>query len=341
MVRRFTVTAATFGAALVLVPAAHAAPPSCTQATLTTPVNTVLVLPDPPCTGMGTAPQVGVTLFPEHGSLGGPPYFYRPDTGFHSFDIFAYTITNTETGETSAPTTVTVVVDSAPTCTDGTATTRVGVALRIHDFPCADVDDRDLSHGFVDGAHGLVDYDPATGDLIYTPSPGYVGTDSFRFNAMDPLGLESPRSTMTITMVPAPLPTVAPTPVPPAAPVGTPAPDRTAPNVAPKRVGRPALAKGVSLALTSDEAGTARLKLTVDKATARKLGLSRRAKRRVTVGTATAILVDGTTRVTVKFSRKARHAFRKARNVKLLLTVVAADAAGNTAIKTLAVTLRP
>src|SRR4051794_29564918 len=101
MVGRFPVAAAAVGVTLVLVPAAHAAPPVCTGGFLTTPMNTRLMLDALTCTTPGSAPQLAVMPSPEHGALSGPPYAYTPQAGFHGVDGFSYTLKNLDTGETS------------------------------------------------------------------------------------------------------------------------------------------------------------------------------------------------------------------------------------------------
>jgi hypothetical protein len=90
----------------------------------------------------------------------------------------------------------------------------------------------------------------------------------------------------------------------------------------------------VSIELTTNENATAKLTLTLDQKTARKLKLSR------TVGTLKAALKPGASKLTVELSAKAKRAFKKVKKVKLTLTAVVADTAGNATTKTLAVTLR-
>src|SRR3954451_5666968 len=249
MVGTVPVAAVVVGAALMLVPAAQAAPPECTGGSFTTPMNTRIALDSLTCTNTGAAPQITVMPSPTHGSLSGPPYAYTPQAGFHGVDFFSYTLKNTGTGETSNRADVTILVDAAPTCTDASATTQVNVPLRIHELPCDDVDDPDFDVIFDDGSHGVVDVDDATGDLIYTPAPGFVGTDGFPFLGSDTWGLKSPRRTMTITIAPAPQPTASPArhppaaptapPAPPAAPVPSPAVDKKPPSATLKTAGKP------------------------------------------------------------------------------------------------------
>ena len=100
------------------------------------------------------------------------------------------------------------------------------------------------------------------------------------------------------------------------------------------------LSKGLKLNLTTDEACTATITVTVDKGTARKLKLDPKAKKAVVVGTLTQAIAAGKSTVTVKLTAKTRKALKKAKSVKLAVAVTAKDAAGNAAAKTLAATLK-
>ena len=100
------------------------------------------------------------------------------------------------------------------------------------------------------------------------------------------------------------------------------------------------LKSGLKLGLTTDEACTATVTVTVDKATARKLKLDPKAKKAVVVGTLTKALAAGKNAVTVKLTAKARKALKKAKSVKLGVAVAVKDAAGNTARKAANLTLK-
>ena len=78
----------------------------------------------------------------------------------------------------------------------------------------------------------------------------------------------------------------------------------------------------------------------VDKKTARKLKIKRNARRAVTVGTLTQAIAAGDSTVTVKLTKKARKAFKRARKVKLLITMKVTDAAGNETMQSMTVTLK-
>src|SRR3954470_6950095 len=156
MTGRSLLGAAMVGAALVVVPAAHAAPPQCTSGTFTTPMNTRVLLSTLTCTPIPARYRIDV-MGPAHGTVSlDPPYSYTPNPGFHGVEIYSNTLTNVDTNETSAPASVTVIVDSPPTCTDAAKTTQINVPLRIHELPCDDVDDFDFDVVFDDGMHGVV-----------------------------------------------------------------------------------------------------------------------------------------------------------------------------------------
>lgn len=318
------------GTVLMLPSPAAAAPPSCFAGTLYTPVNTRLVLAGAanPCTDPdGDTYTTRLTALPQHGTLAPDASYYDPARDFHNVDFFTYEAKDSHNEITSA--TVTIVVDSAPTCTDASATVVAGHALPLGDLPCADVDGSDEFAIIVDdGAHGTVDVD-ASGNATYLPDPGFVGTDSFPFWAEDDFGAVSPKRRMTITVTSPPAATPVPTPAPTAAP--TPPPDRTAPAVTLKNASKK---QSLAVTLTTNEPAAATLTATLDSATAHKLKLGR------TVGTLKAALKPGTSTLKVKLSAKGAKAIKKVRSVKLTVTAVVADAAGNQTTKTVRVTLR-
>lgn len=246
-------------------------------------------------------------------------------------DSFTYSITDSVNGPSNLAT-VTIAVSNRPTCSDSTATTQMNQPLRVSSFPCDDLDESPDEFGviFDDGSIGTTELDPVTYDVIFTPPAGFVGTATFPYWAEDQFGLESVHRTMTITVTSPPVATVVSTPVPTATPAPPPK-DMTAPAVTLKNTTKK---QSVSIELTTNENATAKLTLTLDQKTARKLKLS------PTVGTLKAALKSGASKLTVKLSTKAKRAFKKVKKVKLTLTAVVADTAGNATTKTLAVTLR-
>lgn len=310
---------------------AHApAPPQCQPRTYTTRPGTPVQL-DINCVGAGNDPTVAIVTAPIGGTLPTLPGTYTPAPGFNGVDQVRYTVT--ANGETSELTSINLVVNSLPTCSDGTATTTVNTPLKLS-FPCTDPDRTTVLIRVKSGPqHGTVD--PTVGTQItYTPEAGFVGTDELQFEGMDGAFVTAERKlTITVTAAATPTPTATATPDPTATPVATVAPtpvptvqpptDTTAPAITVK-AGKASVAKGVMFTLRSDEAGTAKLTLAAGKHTATK----------------TAKLVNGTTKVTVKLSAKARKALKGRKSVKATLTVVATDAAGNKATKKLKLALK-
>ncbi len=325
--------------ALTAPAAARADPPQCSGGTAVVAPGQPKTLDFPSCDGAGDNPVVTVVSPPIGGTVTGNPFVYTPAPGFVGVDQFRYTVKNTTTGETSAETTVNLVVNTPPACGDGTATTAAGQPLRIafSAFPCSDADGSgNLFIHVSDGAHGTVVSDFGAREVVYTPDPGFEGTDEFSFYAADSITQTATR-TMRVTVGQTAPPTATPTPV---TSDRTPPPPASADTTAPKTTAKAvsaSIAKGVTLTLASNEAGTAKLTLSVDKATARKLKLDRKAKGAVNIGSGTANLVNGPTKITVKFTAKARRALKRVRNLKAKLTVVATDAAGNSATTTLTV----
>jgi large repetitive protein len=167
----------------------------------------------------------------------------------------------------------------------------------------------------------------------------------------------APQARLTVAQPSTPATPVTPTPTPapaPAAPARTttpvspaPAPvavaDRTAPalafRLASRQRLRTVLARGLRVSATCSERCTARVELTVDGRTAKRLRLSKRAtKARVAVGTAT-ISRGATKSITVRFTAKAKRALGRARSVKVAVRVTATDAARNGRTRARSVTL--
>jgi hypothetical protein len=314
--------------------AARAVPPHCPDAALLTPVNTPLELPTPDCTGVtGTFTfEIVPGSEPAHGTITGNPRVYRPNTGFHDIDQFRYTITD-QTNVKSNEATVQILADTPPTCRSGTATVAANGRLVLPDLDCSDADGDQLITWVDDPQHGTTAF-PDDGSVVYTPTPGYVGPDAFVYWAEENVfGVTSYNATMAITVT-APAAVVIPTPIPVVrAPVAAPklVADLSAPVIKLKDASKK---QAASIALTTSENSTATLTLTLDKATARKLKLSR------TVGQVKAALTPGTATIAVKLSAKARKAFKNLKRVKLTLIAVVVDTAGNSTTRTVAVTLK-
>jgi Big-like domain-containing protein len=341
-VRRATLVALS-GLVLLIVPAgAQALPPACPNASLSTTPGQRIALAASPCTDPESDPYtLAVVTQPVHGTIvpeNGTNY-YTPSPGYHGLDEFTYQAIVSPT-EQSNVATVQILIDTAPTCTDTSATVQTGKTLTLSGIPCDDADGDNFDLFLGDPQHGTLDISASGLEAIYTPAPGYVGTDTIAYQAQDPFGQSSAVRALTITV------TAPPPPPPPASTASSAASapkDTTPPNVALisaiKNL-RTALSKGLRLVLTTSEGGTATVTLKVDRATARKLKLNLKASGPVKVGSLQTTLVPGRATVTVKLTAKARKAIKKVHKVKLFVTVLIIDAAGNSATRTMTVTLK-
>ena len=303
--------------------------PRCPDASLTTRPGVPVALPADPCSHPAGNPNDAVGApAPAHGQVVDGSYV--PEPGFHGVDELTYQVADRVTGERSNVATVRVLVDTAPVCADLALTVEPGQTLALTAFPpCSDPDGDALAVATGDPLHGTLARDPTSGAATYTPAPGYTGTDTITYHAVDAFGLAA-GGTLTIGVgVPVPDP-APPAPGPPAAP-GPPDP---APAAASVKAG------GLRLRLATSEAGVARVTVTLDRATARRLKVARRAGGRVTVASRTTRVRRGSTVVVVRLRAAARRALRHAGRVRLRVTVRLTDAAGNRTVHTATVTLR-
>ena len=142
---------------------------------------------------------------PTHGSLTLNPdgsFTYRAAAGFTGSDSFTYQATDSH-GEASGVGTATLTVeDTAPVCTDLSATTYPG--WYVYDpgavtgtLPCSDPDPGDtITYTAVSGAIGL----KPDGTFMYVPPSSFIGTATFTYQATDSFGVVSNVGTATITV---------------------------------------------------------------------------------------------------------------------------------------------
>lgn len=296
----------------------------CPDLSLVTAPGTTLSVPNPVCTGTSGFP-ISFTVVAGSAMGGtavdGPPMAFTPAMGFHGPGSFRYT--GFDGGiMPSDPAAVNVLVDTKPVCPAGARTVAAGASVALTSLGCTDADGDPLEFEFGMPANGTV----AMG--VYTPRAGFSGTDSFPFRARETnYGLASDDATMTVTVT-AP---AAATPTP--TPGGTNA-DRTAPKVTLKAK-KATYAKGIPLTLTVDEGAKAVLTISLDAKNAKKYKLSR------SIGKGNSTLTAaGSKAITLKLSAKARKAFKKLRQMKVTVTAVVTDAAGNATTKTLKVTVK-
>ena len=145
-----------------------------------------------------------ITSGPAHGQLTGtaPHLSYVPDVDFVGTDSFTYQANDGQSNSGTA--TISIVVtgqNQPPQTTDSSATVGQAFSTPVT-LSATDPDGDRLTYAIVSGpASGLLT-GPVT-NLIYTPDPGFNGTDSFTFVASDGQATSNV-STVTITVTPAP-----------------------------------------------------------------------------------------------------------------------------------------
>jgi hypothetical protein len=187
-----------------------------------------LVVPDPGVLGndigLGGGSRAVLDSGPSHGSLdlqNGGGFTYQPDGGYVGTDGFAYHPSDSLLLGTTVTITVT---NTAPVAVADAYVATAGTQFRV-DPPGVLANDTDadgdgLTAALVsDVSHGSLEL-RSTGEVRYTPDPGFAGVDTFRYRAGDGVAWSLP-ATVTITVV---APTPKPTPRPSATPRPTPSP---------------------------------------------------------------------------------------------------------------------
>ena len=188
-----------------------------------------------------TDPQHGTVVVRPDGS-----YTYTPTAGYVGTDTFTYTLTDKDGDKSTATVTITVTAgNSLPVAVNDSGETRKDTPLSGNlagnDTPSAD--GGNVWTKTANPSHGTVVVN-ADGTYVYTPAPGYFGTDAFTYTVTDKDGDKSTATvsiTITNTGTPtppppppvAPPPPVGPPPVSPPPPVAPPPPVEPPPPVAP------------------------------------------------------------------------------------------------------------
>ncbi len=126
-------------------------------------------------------------------SSGAGKITYAPHYEFTGADSFSYTISDGRGGSDSADVAVIVKpANTAPTPQPDSAETQKNTATEIDVLDNdSDPDGDELEISAVsDPAHGKAEIGPS-GTVIYTPTKGYLGTDSFEYTVSDEKGLEA------------------------------------------------------------------------------------------------------------------------------------------------------
>jgi VCBS repeat-containing protein len=156
---------------------------------------------DPLLSSPVTGPANGSLVLGSDGS-----FTYTPNANFNGTDSFTYLANDNHGGMSQATVTIQVdAVNDAPTAVDGSFTTPEDTTYPVP--PTAafvdgfDVDGDPLTASLVSGTtHGTIQFF-GSGNYIYTPDPGFHGSDSFTFRLTDGGGL-SDEGVISITVTP-------------------------------------------------------------------------------------------------------------------------------------------
>ncbi|WP_243058370.1 Ig-like domain-containing protein [Nocardioides sp. SR21] len=149
---------------------------------------------DPLVADLVTNPVHGIVVVNPSGTV-----TYTPDPNFHGTDSFTYRADDGDLQSSAVTVTVTVdPVEDAPVAHDDSYTTGVDTPVA-RNVIANDVDgdgDSLVAELVTPPSHGTLVLSPA-GSIIYTPDPGYRGTDSFTYAASDGHG-SSDSATVTV-----------------------------------------------------------------------------------------------------------------------------------------------
>ena len=144
---------------------------------------------------IATAPAHGSTLVnPTTGVV-----TYTPANGYTGKDTFTYTLTTAD-GVVSDPITVSVNVKGIGTADLATTTINTAVTTNVK------INDGGSAAGAAitasNGANGTTSVDPATGNVTYTPTTGYVGKDTYTYTLTTADGVVSDPVTVSVNIKP-------------------------------------------------------------------------------------------------------------------------------------------
>ncbi|SDJ24653.1 Hint domain-containing protein [Lutimaribacter saemankumensis] len=156
---------------------------------------------DPLTVVSNTDPANGAVTVNPDGS-----FEYTPNPDFNGTDSFTYTVSDGQGGTDTATVTITVgAVNDDPDAVNDSAATPFDTPIVV-DVLGNDTDPENdplTVIGTTDGANGTVALDPVTGNPVYTPNPGFAGTDQFTYTISDGNG-GTDTATVTITVEPDP-----------------------------------------------------------------------------------------------------------------------------------------
>jgi Bacterial Ig domain len=193
------------------------APPVPVADTATTAFNTaddINVISNDTLASGATVTSVAVATAPAHGTAvvqSDNSILYTPTAGFHGSDTFTYNETDSNGESSASPATVTVTVSPppAPVANNDTATTQVSTADTINVIgndtlaPGATVTSVAIATAPTHGTAVV----QSNNSILYTPTTGYTGGDSFTYNETDSNGETSATpGTVTVNVVSTPAP---------------------------------------------------------------------------------------------------------------------------------------
>src|SRR5581483_3067824 len=147
---------------------------------------------------------IAITFRPMWGTVRVSPtntLTYTPGADVVESDSFQYSVKD-KLGTISNPATVTVTVQRAPSANDDTAMTTSGQSVTISVLA------NDTSGGKLDPSSTTIVTKPlngtatatADGSILYQPSAGFAGKDTFQYSVKDDLGGVSNVATVTVTV---------------------------------------------------------------------------------------------------------------------------------------------
>jgi uncharacterized repeat protein (TIGR01451 family) len=192
-------------------------PPVANDDNYTTPEDTPLVITtpgvlvndsdpngDPILASLLTPPTNGMVMLNPDGS-----FTYTPDPDFYGIDIFTYEVCDPLGLCDDATVTITVTpVNDPPVAVDDFETTDQDTPVIIDVL----ANDSDVDGNLVPSSvtiitppsNGMVSINPITGEITYTPDPGFFGVDDFVYQVCDdgfPLPALCDQATVTVTVI--------------------------------------------------------------------------------------------------------------------------------------------
>ena len=204
------------------LPVSSKAVPLANNANFTTYVNTAVSGKLSASDAAGNPLAYVLSAPPVHGAVvitgSSGAFVYTPNTGYTGNDSFSFTATDSVTSVTSAVATVALTMDAlpppsnpSPVASNASITTYAGVAVSAS-LSASDAQGNPVTYAIGSSpSHGAISgLNTSTGAYTYTPTAGYIGSDSFTFTAADGANLSNTATvTITVGALPPPAPVAA------------------------------------------------------------------------------------------------------------------------------------